>query len=233
MSRYAASAPSRLGTNMLDFLIELSRWYNLLFVLPVLTILIYQLLHTLAILDIGGIDAAFGDIGAVAADRLSQSKGKRLTTYLLTLLKIDQIPPLLVVVTFVVSWGLVGIVCNHWFVPLFANFTPAAVVLSAFIAVVLASLLTYLISQATALLFPTANMTLRRAELVGTTATVISGEVSTAFGRARIDNLPYSVTIFCQIDQGDEPIKRGEKAVIWEYNPKTHRYRVQRFGNEN
>ena len=58
---------------MLDFLVELSRWYNLLFALPVFIVVIYQFLHTLAALDVGSVDTAFGDLGAIATDKLSQS----------------------------------------------------------------------------------------------------------------------------------------------------------------
>ena len=213
---------------MLDFLVELSRWYNLLFALPVFIIVIYQFLHTLAIFDIGSVDTAFGDLGAIAADKLSQSTSSSFLRRFLIFLNVGQIPWLIIVVTFLLSWGMVGLVCNHLFIPLFANFALPAVLISFFIALMIGSVITRLTSQGIALAFPTSEKDeLRRADLVGATGTVTSSKVSPKFGMARTEGLPFHVTIFCRVDEGEEHIKHGEKIIIWDYNPNTHLYKVQ------
>ena len=213
---------------MLDFLVELSRWYNLLFALPVFFVIICQFLHTLAALDIGSVDTAFGDLGTIVADKLSQSTSSFFSRHFITFLNVGQIPWLIVVVTFLLSWGMVGIVCNHLFIPLFANFALPAFLISLFIAFMIGSIITRLISQGTALAFPTSEKDeLRRADLVGATGTVTSSKVSSKFGMARTEGLPFHVTIFCRVDEGEQHIRHGEKVIIWDYNPQTHLYKVQ------
>ncbi|MBI1923793.1 DUF1449 family protein [Candidatus Poribacteria bacterium] len=217
---------------MPDFLIELGRWYNLLFILPVFMVWVYQLLHTLTALDISGLDASFGDLDIIVADHLSQPQSRSPLNRFFTFLNAGQIPPQMVFVTFLLCWGFIGFVCNHWFIPLFSWVFPV-VLISAFIAFVLSSMITRLISQGIAFLFPTSQADeLRRADLVGTVAKVTSGEVNTVFGVARSEAVPFRLTLFCQVDKGEERIKQGEKVLLWDYNPQTHFYKVQRLDGE-
>jgi hypothetical protein len=218
---------------MSDLLIELSRWYNLLFVLPILIIFVYQVLHMLAGLNIGGLDLAFGDLGAIIANQLSSSKPASPLNRFFAFLNAGRIPSLIVIVTFLFFWGIVGFACNHWFIPLFGNFVLPAVVISSLTAFTLSSLITHLVSQAIDLIFPTPHADeLRRADLVGTVAKVTSREVNTAFGITRTEDFPVRTTIYCQVDPEEESVKQGEKVVLWDYDPQTHFYKVQRLDGE-
>ena len=219
---------------MLDFLAELSRWYNLLFALPVLIVLFYQLLHTLTAIGFSSLDAAFGDLDFMIADQLSHPQSRSSLHRFFAFLNAGQIPPPMVIVTFFLCWGIVGFVCNHWLILLFANLVFPALLISALIAFAFSSMITRLVSQAIALVFPTSQTDeFRYANLVGTVAQVTSSEVNTAFGMARIEEPPFRVTIFCQVDEGEEKIKQDEKVVLWDYNPKTHFYKVQRLNGED
>jgi membrane protein implicated in regulation of membrane protease activity len=218
---------------MTAFLIELSRWYNLLFAVPILIVILYQILHTFALLDIGGIDDGFGDLGAIAADTLSESKGKSIQRRFFNFLNPRQIPGLMVVVTFTLLWGGSGLACNRVLIPIVPHLTLLAVLISGLIALTLSTLLTHLLSRGIALAFPTAETDeIRRADLVGTIATVTSKTVTPTFGMARVDTYPFGVTVFCRVEDGEEPIQRGEQVVIWDYHPKTHLYKVQRLDKD-
>ena len=127
---------------MLEFLIELTRWYNLLFVLPVLAALIYLFLHTMTASDIGGLEAGFGDLSVIAAERLPTAQERTVLVRFFTFLNAGRLPPLMVVAPFFLCWGFIGFVCNHWFVPLFEGMVLLAVLVSALTSFVLRSLVT-------------------------------------------------------------------------------------------
>lgn len=218
---------------MLDFLVELTRWYNLLFVLPVLVAIIYLFLYTLTASDIGGLDAGFGDLGVIAADRLPTAQERTVLVRFFTFLNAGRLPPLMVVAPFFLSWGLIGFVCNHWFIPLFDGMAVLAVLVSASTAFILSSLMTRLLSQVIAFVFPTAQRAeIHRADLVGTVATVTSIDVNADFGMARTEDVPFNVTIFCRVDEGEARIKQGQRVVLWDYDAQMNCYKVQEFNED-
>jgi hypothetical protein len=215
---------------MLDFLVELTRWYNLLFVLPILIALIYLFLHTLTASDIGGLEAGFGDLGVIAADRLPRLQEGAVLNRFFTFLNAGRLPPFMVVAPFILYWGFVGFVCNHWLIPLFGGFVFPALLVSAFVAFILSSLMTRFLSQGIGFVFPTAQMAaIHRADLVGTVATVTSIDVNTEFGMARTEDVPFNVTIFCRIDEGESRIRQGQRVVLWDYDAQMNCYKVQQL----
>ena len=219
---------------MLDFLVELTRWYNLLFVLPVLVALIYLFLHTLTASDIGGLDAGFGDLGVIAADRLRTIQERTVLNRFFIFLNAGRLPPFMVVAPFILCWGFVGFVCNHWFIPLFGGLVFPALLVSAFVAFILSSLMTRFLSQGIAFVFPTAQMAaIRRADLVGTVATVTSIDVNTEFGMARTEDVPFNVTIFCRVDEGEARIRQGQRVVLWDYDAHMNCYKVQQLNEDS
>ena len=219
---------------MLDFLVELTRWYNLLFVLPVVVAIIYLFLHTLTASDVGGLDAGFGDLGVIAADRLPSTQERSVLNRFLTFLNAGRLPPLMVVAPFILCWGFIGFVCNHWFVPLFEGVVFLAVLVSALAAFALSSLMTRLLSQGIAFVFPTAQTAeIHRADLVGTVATVTSIDVNTEFGMARTEDVPFNVTIFCRVDEGEARIRQGQSVVLWDYDANLNCYKVQQLNEDS
>ena len=219
---------------MLDFLVELTRWYNLLFVLPVLVALIYLFLHTLTASDVGGLEAGFGDLGVIAADRLRMIQERTVLNRFFIFLNAGRLPPFMVVAPFILSWGFVGFVCNHWFIPLFGGLVFPALLVSAFVAFILSSLMTRFLSQGIAFVFPTAQMAaIRRADLVGTVATVTSIDVNTEFGMARTEDVPFNVTIFCRVDEGEARIRQGQRVVLWDYDAHMNCYKVQQLNEDS
>lgn len=219
---------------MLDFLVELTRWYNLLFVLPVLVALIYLVLHTLTASDVGGLEAGFGDLGVIAADRLRTTQERTVLNRFFIFLNAGRLPPFMVVAPFILCWGFVGFVCNHWFIPLFGGLVFPALVVSAFVAFILSSLMTRFLSQGIAFVFPTAQMAaIRRADLVGTVATVTSIDVNTEFGMARTEDVPFNVTIFCRVDEGEARIRQGQRVVLWDYDAHMNCYKVQQLNEDS
>ena len=218
---------------MLEFLIELTRWYNLLFVLPVLAALIYLFLHTMTASDIGGLEAGFGDLSVIAAERLPTAQERTVLVRFFTFLNAGRLPPLMVVAPFFLCWGFIGFVCNHWFVPLFEGMVLLAVLVSALTSFVLSSLVTRLLSQVIAYVFPTAQADeIQRTDLVGTVATVTSIDVNADFGMARTEDVPFNVTIFCRVDEGEARIKQGQRVVLWDYDPQMNCYKVQEFNED-
>ena len=219
---------------MLDILVELTRWYNLLFVLPILIALIYLFLHTLTASDIGGLDADFGDLGVIAADWLPTTQEHTVLSRFFTFLNARRLPPLMIVAPFFLCWGSVGFVCNHWLIPLFGGLVFPALLVSASAAFILSSLMTRFLSQGIAFVFPTAQMdAIHRADLVGTVATVTSIDVNTEFGMARTEDVPFNMTIFCRIDEGESRITQGERVVLWDYDAQMNCYRVQQLNEDS
>ena len=222
------------GIVMLDSLIELSRWYNLSFILPVFVIFVCLLLHTLAGLNIGGLDPAFSDLGTIAANRISNSQFPPPLNRLFAFLNAGRIPPLMVVVTFLLFWGGIGFACNHWLIPRFGNPVFPAFLISSLVAFTLSSMITHLVSQAIDLIFPTSHIDeLNCSDLLGTVAKVTSREVNATFGIAQIQDASFSMTIYCQVDAREESVAQGEKVVLWDYNQQTHFYKVQRLNKDD
>jgi hypothetical protein len=67
-------------------------------------------------------------------------------------------------------------------------------------------------------------------ELVGRTARVISGKVTTKFGQARLrDELGYSITVFCKVRSGSEIPKRGDAVLLIDYDDVDKKFEVEKF----
>jgi hypothetical protein len=67
-------------------------------------------------------------------------------------------------------------------------------------------------------------------ELVGRTAQVISGKVTTKFGQARLrDDLGYSITVFCKIREGNEVPKKGDEVLLLDYDDVDRKFEVEKF----
>jgi len=207
--------------------------YNLFFVLPVLVALIYLFLHTMTASDIGGLEAGFGDLSVIAAERLPAAQERTVIIRFFTFLNAGRLPPLMVVASFFLCWGFFGFVCNHWFVPLFEGMIFLAVLVSALTAFLLSSLVTRLLSKGIAFVFPTAQADeIQRTDLVGTVATVTSIDVNADFGMARTEDVPFNVTIFCRVDEGEARIKQGQRVVLWDYDAQMNCYKVQEFNED-
>jgi len=183
--------------------------------------------------DIGGLEAGFGDLSVIAAERLPAAQERTVIIRFFTFLNAGRLPPLMVVASFFLCWGFFGFVCNHWFVPLFEGMIFLAVLVSALTAFLLSSLVTRLLSKGIAFVFPTAQADeIQRTDLVGTVATVTSIDVNADFGMARTEDVPFNVTIFCRVDEGEARIKQGQRVVLWDYDAQMNCYKVQEFNED-
>ncbi|HVY60524.1 MAG TPA: hypothetical protein VHF22_02675, partial [Planctomycetota bacterium] len=77
--------------------------------------------------------------------------------------------------------------------------------------------------------FETKGTTAR--SLVGTTAEVASTEVTAETGRASARDAAGDLyTVFCRLEPGAPPVKRGDKVVLVSYSPDGDRYTVKPLG---
>ncbi|HIE29747.1 TPA: DUF1449 family protein [Candidatus Poribacteria bacterium] len=222
---------------MLELIKEFFAWYNLIYALPLIFVFLYTLLHFLGFAShIGGHDffADISDIGLDADDDMDDinvEPDESILSQILSFIHFKEVPLMMIIAVFFLTWGMAGFTLNHIIVSNLNIFWAPLLIPSLVITFVISILFTKLFAGVISLVAPTAEKgatSIR--ELVGKTARVISGKVTTKFGQARLrDELGYSITVFCKIQEGSEIPKRGDEVLLIDYDDVDRKFEVEKF----
>ena len=224
---------------MLNFIGEFFAWYNLIFTIPIILIFFYILLHLLGIASHAGGDSFFmeiSDLGVDADDDMNYVEfdaDESILSRLLDFVNVGETPLMMLIAVFLLMWGITGFTFNHIIISGFhlKTFYSPLIIPSLTIAFVVSIMSTKLFAKVIAIVIPTSEKGVTSIkELVGKTARVISGEVTTKFGRARLrDNLGNNITVFCKIRAGEEVPKMGDEVILLDYDDTERKFEVEKF----
>lgn len=237
-------------------LAELFQWWNLLFVLPFGVALLLTLLQATGALHLGRIGYGFhfghhGHLGRdFHADHSGQATaseaqtgndygtghhadpghqlgfGSRLMNASFGLLGFGKAPFMVVLSSFCLTWGFVGLMANK----VFGNILPPEIFiwLTMLIALTVATVSTGLLARGIARFMPsTESYGTRENDFTGKTGKAITKISSTDGSVATFDNYHNRVELKCRTD-GDEVIPYGSEVVLLYYDEETRRYIVCR-----
>jgi hypothetical protein len=222
---------------MLDFIKEFFAWYNFIYTLPLILVFFYTLLHFLGFaFHTGGHDfwSDISDIGVDTDDDIddvSVNTDESILFQILSFIHFSEVPLMMLIAVFFLTWGMVGFTLNHVIVSGLKTFWAPLIIPSLAITFVISILFTKLFAKAISLVAPTAEKGVTSIrELVGQTARVISGKVTTKFGQARLrDDLGHSITVFCKIRAGSEMPKQGDEVLLLDYDEVDRKFEVEIF----
>lgn len=206
---------------------ELLQWYNLIFVIPVLCILVYLVLQFFSSLS----DSIDGIMGDVAIEDLEPGSGNRSFFWQIMLfLNVNKIPTMIIAIMLGLSWGISGYIFNQTVINATDSYHPQWFPLSCLFALIFCILITKSSVELILLFFPTAEKNaVSMHDLVGKTAKVISEEVTDEFGRARVNLDDMSITVFCRIEEGDTALKSGDEVVLVDLDKQDNFFSVEKF----
>ena len=225
---------------MMEFLKEISLWYNLIFTVPILLVIFYLILQIFGLaLDFGGdsdvdVDAGGADIDADADADIDvdadADAGVDFSAFerALGFINVGKVPLVIIIATFLLFWGVSGFMLNGIIQNIFGNFPSAFIMASCGVALVVGVIGTKFLSGVIARLFPTVeSYSSNNESLLGQMGQVVSREITTEFGRAKVED-PYgnALTIFCKIQTGKEVPKRGDEIVLIDYDPSDKKFEV-------
>ena len=207
---------------MIEFLNYLIVSYNVYFSAP-LAIVFLLALFRLAIgaMDFGDVDADIDmdtdiDMDAnVDADIDADTQGPSFGD-VLGFLNVGQVPLMIVLMSLFVTWGISGFIANAL---LNIPENPNRVWISCIIALLCCFLGTRYTSIALSKLFPESEKTISDVQLLGLRGRVISGQITTTFGTARVQ-VPDGpeLTVSCRTEpDGITPVK-GDTIILINYD---------------
>lgn len=207
---------------MIEFLKELSLWYNLIFTVPILLVLFYLILQIFGLaLDFGGdFDTDAGDAD-IDTDFSAFERA-------LGFINVGKVPLVIVISTFLLFWGVSGFMTNGIIRNALDGFPSPFIMASCGVALVVGIMATKFLSGLIARFFPSIETySSNKESLLGLVARVVSGEVNTKFGRAKVED-PYGnvLTVFCKIPEGKEVPKRGDEIVLVDYDASDNKFEV-------
>lgn len=219
---------------MLDFIKDFFAWYNFIYTLPLILVFFYTLLHFLGFaFHTGGHDfwSDISDIGVDVDDDINVDTDESILSQILSFIHFSEVPLMMLIAVFFLTWGMVGFTLNHVIVSGLKTFRAPLIIPSIAITFAISILFTKLFAMAISFVAPTAEKGVTSIrELVGRTARVISGKVTTKFGQARLrDDFGYSITVFCKIREGSEIPKKGDEVLLLDYDDVDRKFEVQKF----
>jgi len=218
---------------MLDLLKEIIAPYNFIFTLPIFLVFLYIVLQFVGFHSDGGgiINADIGDIGVGADDDMKVEADGSTLNYVLAFLGVGKVPLTMILIPLLITWGMTGCICNyiitqtrkppHW------PFMLGSIVIAATVGVIIAKLFAGTIS----IILPTAERgATSKKELIGKTAKVTSGQVTTSFGRARLrDDYGNSISLYCKIQRGKKVPQKGDEVILLDYDAEDRKFDVEKF----
>jgi hypothetical protein len=223
----------------MDFLKEINLWYNLIFTVPILLVILYLILQAFGLaLDFGGdVDTNAGDVDAdvdadidVDADVDSDAEMDDFPVFerALGFINVGKVPLTIIIATFLMFWGITGFTVNRIILRSLGSFPSVFIMASCASALVVGIIATKFLSGIIARMFPMVETYSSSNEsLLGQVAQVVSGQVTSKFGRAKIkDQYGNELTIFCKIPDGKEALKRGDEVVLVDYDPSDNKFEV-------
>ena len=132
-------------------------------------------------------------------------------------LNVGRVPLMIVLMSLFVTWGIFGLIANT-----FLNIpeNPDRVWISCVIAFFCCFLGTRYISIALSKLFPESEKAINDAQLLGLSGRVISGQITTTFGTARVQ-VPDGpeLTVSCRAKSDEVPPVKGDTVILINYDP--------------
>jgi len=220
---------------MIEFLKDLSLWYNLIFTIPILLVILYLILQVFGLaLDFGAdVDTDAGEVDVdvdadVDADVDTDADVFPAFERALGFINVGKVPLTIIVATFLLFWGITGFACNGIIQRGFGSFPSVFILMSCGVALVVGIIATKFLSGVIARLFPEVETySSNNQALLGQVARVVSGQVTPKFGRAKVkDQYGNVLTVFCKIPEGKEVIKRGDEVVLVDYDPSDNKFEV-------
>jgi hypothetical protein len=227
---------------MLEFLKDLSLWYNLIFTVPIVLVIFYLILQIFGLaVDIGGSagtdagDADF-DIDAdadadvdVDADVDAGIDDVAFFDRAMSFVNVGKVPLTIIIATFLLFWGVTGYTTNGVIrKAMNGSFPSFFIIISCFAALVIGIIATKFLSGVIARIIPEIETYSSNNEaLLGLVAQVVSAQVTTTFGRAKVkDQHGNFLTVFCKTQDGKEVPKRGDEVVLIDYDPSDKKFEV-------
>lgn len=206
---------------MIEFLNYLIVSYNVWFTAPLAIVFLLALFRlATGAMDSGDVDAEVdmeADIDADAdVDVDTGSQGPAFGD-VFGFLNVGRVPLMIVLMSLFVTWGIFGLIANAL---LNIPETPNRVWISCIIAFFCCFLGTRYISIALSKLFPESEKAISDVQLLGLRGRVISGQITTTFGTARVQ-VPDGpeLTVSCRVEpDGITPVK-GDTVILINYDP--------------
>lgn len=221
----------------------LTAWYNVLFLAPLLLVFLFAILQLVGVglegLDIGGsdvdldIDAGIDVDSDVDVDVDVTGGGPGIITSALGFLNVGKVPLMIILMTWFASWGVVGLICNRIIGDRTIQAVPPLVAIPVSVAFILSIISTKYFAAILARIFPESERGTTDRDLIGSSARVISGRVTSTFGRAIVQAPDgYRLTVSCRIKEGDEIPVHGDEVLLTDYDPIARIFEVVKVDTE-
>ena len=203
---------------MIEFLNYFIVSYNVWFTVPLAIVFLLALFRLAAgALDFGDVDTAV-DVNVdadVDADIDTNTQGTFFGN-VLGFLNAGRVPLVIVLMSLLGTWGILGLIVNAL---LKIPENPHRIWISGIIALFCCCLGTRYISIALSKLFPESEKTISDAQLLGLSGRVISGQITTTFGtaRVRIPNGP-ELTVSCRAESDENTPIKGDTVILINYD---------------
>lgn len=209
---------------MIEFLNYLIVSYNVWFTAPLAIVFLLALFRLVTgAMDFGDVDAdvdmdANLDADADVDTDMDTDTGSQGTSFgdVFGFLNVGRVPLMIVPMSLFVTWGIFGLIANAL---LNIPETPNRVWISCIIAFFCCFLGTRYISVALSKLFPESEKAISDFQLLGLRGRVISGQITTTFGTARVQ-VPDGpkLTVSCRVEpDGITPVK-GDTVILINYD---------------
>jgi hypothetical protein len=146
----------------------------------------------------------------------------------LDFINVGRVPLTIIIATFLMFWGFTGYTVNGIIKNAIGSFPSVFILASCASALVVGIIATKFLSGVIARVFPQIETYSSTNEsLLGQVALVMSGQVTSKFGRAKVrDQYGNELTVFCKMSDGKEVPKRGDEVVLIEYDPSDNKFEV-------
>lgn len=224
---------------MIEFLMDLSLWYNLIFTVPILFVILYLILQAvgLSLSSMGGdvdTDTGEADIDSDAdsdIDADADSDGLPVLERSMAFINVGKVPLTIILATFLLFWGITGFSFNNIIRQLFGSFPSPFIAASCGLALVVGITATKFLSGIIARLVPgIETYSSNNESLLGQTAQVVSEQVTSKFGRAKMrDRYGNLLTIYCKVLDNKEIPKRGDEILLIDYDTSSKIFEVTKM----
>ena len=184
--------------------------YNVYFTIPLAIVFLLVLFRCVkGIMGSDGPDAD-ADIDAAAEGQHPPFTG------ILGFLNVGKVPLVVVLILLFATWGIVGLIANS---ALDVSEVPQRVWLSCIIALFFSFLSARYISIAFLKFFPQRERDVSDDQLLGLSGRVISGQITTTFGTARL-RVPDGpeLTVSCRAKSDETPPVKGDTVILVDYD---------------
>jgi len=205
---------------MIEFLNYLIVSYNVWFTAPLAIVFLLALFRLITgAMDFGDVDTdvdmdADLDMDADADVDADIDTGTQSPSFgdVFGFLNVGRVPLMIVLMSLLVTWGIFGLIANA-FLNIPGN--PHRVWISCIIALCCCFLGTRYISIGLSKLFPESEKAVRDTQLLGLRGRVISGQITTTFGTARVQ-VPDGpeLTVSCRTEPDEATPVKGDTVVL-------------------